>query len=278
MKPDAPSLTALGVARLRAAHQLLDDHPRILDDPVSVRLVGPETVARIKAEPAVFGEPRIAALRCHVLLRSRYAEDRLARAAQSGVRQLVMVGAGLDTFAYRQPAWAAPLRIFEVDQPASQAMKRDLLARAHIPIPANLAYVALDIEKLPLSDTLSTGGVDLERPTFFSCLGVLVYLTREAVIDLFRVVAGFPAGSELVLTYTGGEHDDDDPTSLAARAKEVGEPWLTRFTAEELALELHRAGFREVEFLSREQAAELVGRRDDGIEPPRRVRIASAKV
>ena len=272
------SRTALGVASLRAAHQLLDGLPRILDDPVSVRLIGPEAVARLAAHPERLREPRLAALRCHVVLRSRYAEDRLAVAVAAGVRQFVIVGAGFDTFAYRQPPWAAPLRIFEVDQPASQAAKRALLARAGIAAPANLTYVALDIERLPLRETLAAAGLDLGHPAFFSCLGVLVYLTRDAVADLFRLVAGFPAGSELVLTYTGSESPDDDPTSLAARARELGEPWLSRFSAEELAAELGRAGFREVEFLSRERAAAYLGRRDDGLEPPRRVRIVGARV
>jgi len=259
-------------------HQLLDGPPRILDDPVSVRLIGPETAARIVADPGRFREPRLAALRRHVVLRSRYAEDRLAEAVAAGVRQFVVVGAGFDTFAYRQPPWAEPLRIFEVDQPASQTAKRELLAKAGIPAPANLTYVALDIERLPLRETLAGAGLDLRHPAFFSCLGVLVYLTRDAVTDLFGLVTGFPAGSELVLTYSGGESADDDPASLAARARELGEPWLSRFSADELAAELGRAGFREVEFLSRERAAAYLGRRDDGLEPPRRVRIVSARV
>jgi len=107
-------------------------------------------VARLTADPGRLREPRLAALRCHVVLRSRYAEDRLAAAAAAGVGQAVILGAGFDTFAYRQPAWAAPLRIFEVDQPASQAAKRELLGRAGISAPANLTYVALDFERLPL--------------------------------------------------------------------------------------------------------------------------------
>ena len=272
------SRTALGVASLRAAHQLLDGQPRILDDPVAVRLIGPEGVARITAHPGRLREPRLAALRCHVVLRSRYAEDRLAGAVRAGVRQCVIVGAGFDTFAYRQPGWARALRIFEVDQPASQAAKRDLLARVAIPIPDNLTYVELDLERLPLRETLAAAGLDFGRPVFFSCLGVLVYLTREAVRDFFRLVGACPAGSELVLTYSGSESADDDPTSLAARAKELGEPWLTRFSAQELTAELSDAGLRTVEFLSSEQAARYLGRRDDGLEPPRRGRILSARV
>ncbi|HKV72121.1 MAG TPA: class I SAM-dependent methyltransferase [Gemmatimonadales bacterium] len=272
------SLTAQGVASLRAAHQLIDDLPRILDDPVSVQLVGPEFVARIRENPERLREPRLAALRCHVLLRSRYSEDRLAVAVQSGTRQCVIVGAGLDTFAYRQPPWASGVRIFEVDHKASQDTKREMLVKAGIEIPANLTYVELDIERLPLRETLVHAGLDPGRSSFFSCLGVLVYLTHDAVRALFRLVAGFPSGSELVLTYAGWESSDDNPASLATRAKTLGEPWLSRFSPEELVSELRGAGFRDVEFLGREAAAEYVGTRRDGLEPPPLVRIVSARV
>ena len=272
------SLTAQGVASLRAAHQLIDDLPRILDDPVSVQLVGPEFVAGLRANLERLREPRLAALRCHVLLRSRYSEDQLAVAVQAGTRQCVIIGAGLDTFAYRQPPWARDVRIFEVDHRASQATKRDQLAKAGIEIPANLTYVELDIERHPLRESLVKAGLDPGRPAFFSCLGVLVYLTHDAVRDLLRLVTAFPTGSELVLTYAGRESDDDNPQSLATRSKTLGEPWLSRFSPEELVSELRGAGFRAIEFLSPERAAAYVGTRRDGLEPPRRVRIVSAKV
>lgn len=281
VRKDAPrgeSLTAQGVTALRAAHQLVDDLPHILDDPISVQFLGPEFAARIKANPEPLREPRLASLRCHVLLRSRYSEDRLAVAVQAGTRQCVIIGAGLDTFAYRQPPWARALRIFEVDHKASQDTKRDMLAKAGIEIPANLTFVELDIERLPLRETLVQAGLDPGRPAFFSCLGVLVYLTQDAVRALFRMVTSFPAGSELVLTYAGRESAEDNPMSLATRSKLLGEPWLSRFSAEELAVALREDGFRSVEFLSRERAAQYVGTRRDGLEPPRLVRIVSARL
>ncbi|HKR55762.1 MAG TPA: class I SAM-dependent methyltransferase [Gemmatimonadales bacterium] len=272
------SLTAQGVASLRAAHQLIDDLPRILDDPVSVQLVGPEFATRIRANSEALREPGVAALRCHVLLRSRYSEDRLAVAVEAGTRQCVIVGAGLDTFAYRQPPWARTMQIFEVDHKASQETKREMLGKAGVEIPANLTFVELDIERLPLRETLVQAGLDPGRPAFFSCLGVLVYLTHEAVRAMFRLVTAFPTGSELVLTYAGRESTDDNPMSLAARSKTLGEPWLSRFSAEELVSELREAGFRTIEFLSREDAARYVGERRDGLEAPRLVRIVSARL
>jgi len=279
-RPDEPatSMTAQGVASLRAAHQLIDGPPRILDDPISVQLIGPEMSARIQAHPDHLRYHRVAALRLHVLLRSRYAEDRMAVAVQNGVRQCVIIGAGLDTFAYRQPPWGRDLRIFEVDHRASQDTKRGLLENAGVAIPDNLTYVELDIEKMSLKETLIAAGVDRACPVFFTCLGVLVYLTRDAGRDLFRMVAGFPTGSEIVLTYTGSESAEEDPTSLASHARALGEPWLSRYSAEELAGELREAGFGAIEFLSREEATRMVGTRHDGLEPPKRVRIVSARV
>lgn len=114
-----PSQTAADVAELRAAHQLIDNEPRILEDPVVLRLLGDACIAAIRSHPERFHMPRLQALRTHVVVRSRFAEDRLAAAVDRGIRQYVILGAGLDTFAYRQPAWAGGLRIFEVDQPAS---------------------------------------------------------------------------------------------------------------------------------------------------------------
>ncbi len=147
------SSTAVGVAMLRAAHMLFDGLPRILDDSVVVALLGPGTVAHIRERAPAYREARAMALRTHVLLRSRFAEERLRDALERGVTQFVALGAGLDTFAYRQPPWARALRIFEVDHPASQAAKRERLAEAGIDVPANVVYAPIDFEH----DTLAAG-------------------------------------------------------------------------------------------------------------------------
>jgi O-methyltransferase involved in polyketide biosynthesis len=99
----APSATALGVATLRAAHLLLDGAPPILEDPVVLRLLDPEVIAAITAHPERFEAPHVRRLRFHIVTRSRHAEDRLAEAVTRGVCQYVVLGAGFDTFAYRQP-------------------------------------------------------------------------------------------------------------------------------------------------------------------------------
>ena len=124
----AGSRTALGVALLRAAHQLLDGEPKILADQPIVHLLGPEGLTRLRTLADELQTPSARRLRAHVLLRSRFAEDRLADAVRRGVRQYVLLGAGLDTFALRQPAWASEITIVEIDRPETQAAKRARLA------------------------------------------------------------------------------------------------------------------------------------------------------
>jgi methyltransferase (TIGR00027 family) len=164
---------------MRAAHQLLDDTPRVLDDPVAPRLVGDDALAALKADPARVRTPEALGRRAHVVARARYAEERLAAAVARGVRQCVVLGAGLDTFAYRQPAWAATLAVVEVDHPASQHDKRARLAAAGVAVPPNVAYAAVDLEAAAagpaparaVADALAAHGVRPDVPTFVSWLG-----------------------------------------------------------------------------------------------------------
>jgi methyltransferase (TIGR00027 family) len=119
VKEDFPSRTAHGVAITRAAHQLLD-LPRVFEDPVALTLLGPQAAAGIRAAEARFNRRYARYLRGFLVARSRLAEDALAEAVARGVRQYVLLGAGLDTFAHRNPHLAAGLRVFEVDHPATQ--------------------------------------------------------------------------------------------------------------------------------------------------------------
>jgi methyltransferase (TIGR00027 family) len=216
------SRTALGVAAIRAIHQLLDGEPKILHDPIAARLLDPDVLGAISTGAARTEDPAVRALRSRVVLRSRYAEDRLALAAGRGVRQLVVLGAGLDTFAYRQPCWARQLSIFEVDHPASQADKRARLRRAGVPTPPNLQFAPIDFETISLGGGLRASTLDFRTPTFFSCLGVLVYLTREAVDAVFDLVAGFPSGSEHAsVGHPRQDHNPDKPAYIMAGSGET---------------------------------------------------------
>jgi len=278
------SNTAMRVAELRAAHQLIDGEPKILHDPVVLRLLGEATLQKIRDNAAVLNSPWLVGMRSHVLLRSRYAEERLEQAVARGVGQYVILGAGYDTFACRQPEWARGLRIFEVDHPASQRAKREKLEAAGIAVPPNVEFVAIDFEHVSLCDGLAAASLDFSRPAFFSCLGVLVYLTEEAADGVFRLAASFPEPSEMVFTFSAPDSvlegkEAERRVAIAKVAETMGEPWHTHFDQEKLVLKLRELGFSEISFLSAAEAqAKYFRDRTDGLHPPRRERIASAVV
>jgi methyltransferase (TIGR00027 family) len=273
-----PSKTAAGVALLRAAHQLFDDSPRILDDPVALRLLGPDGVEALRQHADAFAAPGSRGLRAHIVIRSRFAEDRLADAVQRGVRQYVILGAGGDTFAYRQPEWAGDLRVVEVDHPATQEPKRAHLAACGVVVPENVIFAPVDFEEVPLHDALLANGVDLSEPVFFSWLGVTMYLTEAAVDATLRVVAGCARSSEIVFTFA-------QPPGLfgsrrlAKMAASVGEPWLSYFTPKGLEKKLRTMGFSTVYFLTPDDTrARYIARRTDRLPVPRRTSVVSAIV
>jgi methyltransferase (TIGR00027 family) len=276
------SRTAVGVAALRAAHQLLDAEPRILDDPIVLRLLDPDTLERLRAFPERLHTPLLTLLRTHVVVRSRFAEDRLRAAVAAGVRQYVSLGAGLDTFAYRQPAWAAPLRIVEVDQPASQADKRERLARAGIAIPPNLTFAPIDFETTPLDAGLGAAGVDLAAPIFVSWLGVMMYLTREAIDAVFAAVRRLPPPSEIVFTFSpspDAASGGNGGATLAERVAELGEPFRTHIAPDALVAWLRDLGFSEVTLLTpAEIAARYLAGRNDGLRASGRTTMAAARI
>jgi methyltransferase (TIGR00027 family) len=284
MKENTASGTAMSVAKVRAAHQLVDDEPRILVDPVALQLIGPEAIEAIRADASLRSNPRFAAFRGHIVLRNRYAEDCLRAALERGVGQYVLLGAGYDTFAYRQPTWADELRIFEVDHPLTQAAKRELLASRGVTPPANLSFAPVNFESESLREGLQRAGFDFSRAAFFSCLGVLVYLDEKSVEELFRLVGSMPPGSEIVFTFSQPDAALD-AGQLEVRAKiheavnEMGEPWRSYFEPERLREMLLRSGFSEVSFLSPAEADERYFRgRTDELRPPRHVRLGRAVV
>jgi methyltransferase (TIGR00027 family) len=272
MQTGQPSKTALGVAIRRAAHQLVD-RPPVLDDPIAVRLVGSGYPRHMERAMHTVGRD----LRSIVAARSRYAEDHLAAAAASGVSQYAVLGAGLDTFAYRNPF--AALRVFEVDFPATQAWKHAMLAQAGIEVPGSVVasavpgvvYVPLDLEHHTLSESLAEAGMDLARPAFFSWLGVIPYLTLAACRATFEAIAALPLGSGVSFDYAL-EPTTLNPlgrkafNALAERVAAAGEPFQLFFTPESLQAELRRAGFRNVEQLDYGQINERYFRdRADGL-------------
>jgi methyltransferase (TIGR00027 family) len=247
LKPDQPSSTAYRVAMRRAAHQLLDQ-PVVLEDPIALRIVGPRGAAAIRENPKRFDSAFGRALRLFLVARSRCAEDALAHAVAAGVRQYVVLGAGLDTFAYRNPHPPESLRVFEVDMPATQAWKRELLGRTRIEAPPSLTFVPVDFETQALPERLLAAGFRDDQPAFFSWLGVTMYLTRDAVMGTLAYLARRPAGSGVTFDYM------TPPNRLpllrrlgfylmARRVAKAGEPWKTWFDAVDLERELRAMGF-----------------------------------
>jgi methyltransferase (TIGR00027 family) len=276
MQQRSSSRTALGVAALRAVHQLMDGEPKIVNDPIAALLLDADALTQIQSHAPRAQDRWARGLRSHVVLRSRYAEERMAQAVARGVRQCVILGAGFDTFAYRQPDWARGLRIYEVDHQATQEDKRERLRKAGIPIPPNLEFVAIDFESVSLRKGLQTSSLNFSEPAFFSCLGVPVYLTREAVDAVFQLVAAFPASSEIAFTFSPPE---SALSGLADRASALGEPWRTHFEPELLERDLHALGFSAVSFLSLEEAAQTYFQgRSDGLHVPPRGGIGAAIV
>jgi methyltransferase (TIGR00027 family) len=245
METGKPSRTALRVAIRRVAHQIADP-PSVLDDPIALRLIGPGYENDLERAMHPVGRD----FRSFMAARSRYAEDHLAQSIAAGVCQYVILGAGLDTFAYRNPF--PHIRVFEVDFPATQAWKRSLLANASIQLPANLIFVPLDFEHKTLADGLRESGLDLSAPAFFSWLGVAPYLTLDAFRATIATVAHFPAGSAVTFDYAFPP-DSLTPARravfdrLAGRVAAAGEPFRLFFTPAEAEVELRRAGFRGIE-------------------------------
>jgi methyltransferase (TIGR00027 family) len=247
---DQPSATAQGVALRRAAHQILD-RPRVFEDELALRIVGPAEAAALRKDAAgLEGNRPSSALRAFIAVRSRVAELELANAVGRGVRQYVVLGAGLDTFAYRNPY--PELRVFEVDHPATQEWKRWRLDEGSIAIPANLTFAAIDFESQPLVEVLRAAGLDATRPSFFSWLGVTPYLERDVVLETLGAIAPLAAGGGGVVFDYSGPADSLSPHEraaldlLAARVRAAGEPFRGSLEPARLAADLLGMGFRSV--------------------------------
>lgn len=270
MKENSPSTTAQRVALRRAAHQILD-HPKVFYDPIALRMIGPESASALQSDPQrIEQSPWLRYLRAFMAARSRFAEDELDIAIKRGVRQYVILGAGLDTFAYRGSYPDGTLRVFEVDYPATQAWKRRRLDEAGIPVPGSLTFVPVDFETQTLDGELQRAGLEARECSFFSWLGVTPYLTIEAISDMLRFVASMPVGSGIVFDYMilpsllspASRKAFDE---LARRVASAGEPFQTFFDPSSLEATLRAMGYAQIEDVGPEEmnARYFSGRRDE---------------
>jgi methyltransferase (TIGR00027 family) len=267
MTTEAKYLAAQGVAIRRAVHQLMDQ-PRVFEDPIAIAIIGDEA-AKLKERPDKFDHPSSRHVRALMAARSRFAEDEMMSAIASGASQYVIVGAGLDTYAYRTQS--SRLRVFEVDHPDTQAWKRTRLQAAGIVTPGSLTFVPMDFGEETLSSALQRSGFEAGQVTFFSWLGVSPYPTADAAMATLAFIGSMPTGSGVVFDYAVSRSSLDPieqmaMDSLASRVSEAGEP--VRLFLDPRALErmLRSAGFRGIEDLG---PAEIDGRyfagRTDGL-------------
>jgi methyltransferase (TIGR00027 family) len=263
-----PSKTALRVALRRAAHQLHDQKPLVFDDPLAVPILGAEFREELNRTPSADKRPFSAALRAFMVSRARLAEDTLAAGiAEYNTRQYLVLGAGLDTFAYRNPF--PQVRVFEVDHPATQAWKHERLTEAKITIPESAQLVPVDFEKQALAEQLRAAGFDPALPTVTAWLGVVPYLTLEAFRDTTELLGSFAPGSMVVFDYSQPSEvlsavERLMLESLSSRVAQAGEPFRLFFTPESLEAELKIAGIEVAEDLDGPalNARFLAGRKD----------------
>jgi methyltransferase (TIGR00027 family) len=250
MEANRPSLTAQGAALHRAAHQIVDV-PLVFADPLALKIIGPDAEAELRAGTGRHAQKGDGRMRAFLAARSRYTEDCFAEAAARGLKQYVVLGAGLDTFAYRAPR--PGLRIYEVDHPATQGWKRERLKSAAIAIPETLSYAPVDFERETLGEGLKRAGFDFAKPAFFAWLGVVPYLTRDAIMATLGFVArDLKPQSEILFDY-GEPMEGRGPAQskaiaeLAKRVAMIGEPLKSFFHPCDLDRDLRALGFSLVE-------------------------------
>ena len=263
MKPNEPSRTALIPARQRAAHQVLD-HGSILYDPFAMKILREDEKDVVQFANQ---HPLASIGRLFTTARSRIAEDALSGAVERGVRQIVILGAGLDTFALRNPHGARQIRIYEVDHPATQAWKRRRLAEAQIALPPWLVFAPVDFEQDDVGEKLVAAGLQQNSPAFFTWLGVVPYLTQDAIGRTLDSMSSIQ-NSEVVFDYMEPpEAFSEELRQLEKARAEIGERSESRFEPAGMAAILRSHGLSDLEDIGFHQIACRFGRAVQGLAP-----------
>lgn len=278
-RPDAAgaSQTARTAAAARAAHLIVDRPPVIFADTLALALLGDQAAELVGYHRAHGTHVVLSGARGQVTCRSRYAEDSLAAAiASGGIAQYVILGAGLDSFAYRSPL-SGRVRVFEVDHPATQDFKLGQLSAAGIQVPGNVVFVPADFEDGlaggSLAERLVRSGFDLARPAFVSWLGVTMYLTEAAIGQTLAVISGLAPDTELVTDYMLPAQLRDEAGSsyvelVAPAAAERGEPWLTFLAPAQMSAMLAEHGLTALRHVRQRDIAEAaIWERSDSLRP-----------
>lgn len=256
MHDGQPSQTARRAAAYRAVHQTLEGGV-IFKDALALAILDDRTraaLAEIEADEA------LRPWRLFIAARSRFSEDRIADCVASGVRQVVVLGAGLDTFSLRHPHADRGVRVFEVDCPASQTWKRERIRAAGLAEPGTLVFAPVDFERDSLADGLTRAGFRTDRPAVFQWLGVVPYLTRDAVLSTLEFISKIPQAA-VVFDYAEPFQNYPaerraDVIATAERAAARGEPWLSLFDPGEVMQLLRDNGYQDIEDLGLPDIAE----------------------
>src|SRR6266404_7504261 len=256
----APDSTAMRVALWRALHMEVDAPPQVFTDEIGLRLADPEAGWRDRPD---MHPGWTSGFRASIIARARFVEDLVEQRAARGVRQYIILGAGLDTFAQRQPVIASRMRVFEIDRPGPQEWKRRRLIELGFGIPDWLSLVPVDFEAgATWFDQLKSAGFDPKQPAIFASTGVSIYLTRDAIAATLRQIAALPSGSTLAMTYlvplelaAANERVAYELAMKGARAS--GNPFISFFTSEEMLQLAQDTGFKEAHCVS---AADLAQR------------------
>jgi methyltransferase (TIGR00027 family) len=251
MDDGQPSLTALGSAYWRAAHRRLDPQPWILDDPVAGRLLPEDVVARLESAGSRWPGDLVAACHAHFATRSRLAEDVALAGLADGRADYVILGAGLDTFAWRHPR-ASEFTVWEIDLPQTQAWKRRRLAQIGLQEPDNVRFVAADLSVTPLD------ALGLPKRATWNWLGVTLYLDKATTAATLGAISAISDDAVAVVEFPLAlDHCDELGRrwrlELGRFASGAGEPHVSLFAPDETTALVRHAGLEPVEVLDAEQ-------------------------
>ncbi len=258
MRGVEPSQTAIFSAAFRAAHAYVYAGPAIHEDTFALRLSGFEDVEQLRRGFEATGTPALPEASAYFALRHRFSEELLNAAVKEGVRQVVLLGAGLDSFALRHPDIVEDLDFFEVDHPNTQSWKLERIEALGLAKPG-INYLATDFQEGDLEDVLRSGGVDFAQRIFFSWLGVTQYIARADVTRTLGLATEAGPRSQIVFDFIVAAEELDERTrcintTYAAASASRGEPWVTSYSPEELVRELHGTGFKSAFRLTPEEA------------------------
>lgn len=271
MESKTPNSTAVRTALWRALHVKLDPEPHILNDTIGFQLIAPTDDWEKRPDMDAEFTKRV---RLSIVARSRFVEDLMDEKSKAGITQYIILGAGLDSFAQRKPELASRLKIFEIDDPETLRWKQSRLQELGISKPSGLHFVPVDFENEDLwINKLAEYGFDLRKPALIACTGVSLYLSREAILHMFRQLNMLVAGSVLAMTFLLPPElvDDEDKTLLKISmdgAERSGHPFRSFFTHDEIKGLAYKGGFRNAVVVSKKDLLQrYFSGRNDGLEP-----------